>query len=153
MSKVFTEQPLAGAFIVSESNVGGTGVSRSRDKIVIAATAGILAVGTLLGRVTASREFVAFDPAATDGSENAFGFLFDGVDATTEAQNAVGIVRDAEVNADEIVWPTGVTPAQILAATDALEARGVLIREVGSVSVSSADPIAYSNPATETITI
>lgn len=153
MSRTLTEVQKAGAFIVSESNVGGTGVSRSRDKIVIAATAGVLAVGTLLGRITASREFVAFDPAASDGSENAFGFLFDEADATTDAVNAVGIVRDAEVNAEEIVWPTGVTPAQVLAATDALEARGVLIREVGAVSVSSATAIAYDNPATDAPTI
>lgn len=146
MSNTFVEKPLAGAFIVSESNVGGTGVSRSRDKIVIVAGAGIMPVGTILGRVTASGEFAAFDPAAADGTETAYAFLFDGCDATIDAQNAVAITRDAEVNAAEIVWPVGITAPEILVASEALDLRGLVIRETSAITVSSADVIAYDNP-------
>jgi Bacteriophage lambda head decoration protein D len=62
-----------------------------------------------LGKVTASGKYKAFDPAAVDGSEAAAGILYDPVDASAADIEGVAIVRPAEANAAELVWPEGIT--------------------------------------------
>jgi len=134
----------AGNFIVSEATVGATGVSRSRDSITVA-TGAKLKVGTVLGMVTASKEYVNHNPASSDGSEVAAGVLFDDCDASNEAKAAVALVRDCEVHANEIVWDDAITPAQTLTAMDELKAKGVIVRPATPATVNSADPITYDN--------
>jgi len=87
-----TEARRPGEFMVSEANG-----HRSREQIVVASGEGVLEAGTVLGVVTASGKYAAYDDAAADGTEAAAGILFAGVDATSADANAVAIVRDAEV--------------------------------------------------------
>ena len=87
-----TEGVHAGEFLLSEAN--GT---RSREDITLAATAVNLPAGQLLGSLTASGEYVPYNPAGEDGSETAAAILFAPVGASAEAQRSVGVVRDAEV--------------------------------------------------------
>lgn len=97
-----TQKRGAGFHIVSEANG-----SRSREEIVLADGAGVLEVGTVLGKVTASGEYVALAPDAEDGSEVAAGILWDREDATDAAQDAVAHIRDCEVMGSELVYPDG----------------------------------------------
>ena len=96
----------AGEFIVSEGN--GT-ISRESITVLSGET---LEADAVLGRVTASDKYKAFDPAASDGSQVAVGILYDAVDASAADTDGVAIVRLAEVNATELVWPTGITPTE-----------------------------------------
>ena len=88
-----TEARHAGEFIVSEGN----GVI-SRDTITIA-SGQVLPAGAVLGKVTASGLYAAYNNAATDGTEVAAAILYDAVDATAGNKRAVAITRLAEVDA------------------------------------------------------
>jgi len=107
--------------MVSESR--GT---RSREAITVAGET--LGAGTVLGRITSTGEYAAVNPEASDGSEAAAAVLYAAVDASAAAAPAVIIARSAEVNAAELVWPEGITPAQQAAAVADLAAVGVITR-------------------------
>jgi hypothetical protein len=119
---VLTEGKYAADFVVSEAS--GT---RSRDAVTIAQST-VLEPGTVLGRLTATAKYVALDPAATTGAEVAAGLLRTGIDATTADVSAVALLRDAEVNGAELVWPDAITPEQKAAATAELAALGIIVR-------------------------
>jgi hypothetical protein len=82
-----------GEFLMTEANG-----QRSRENITIASGAGIIAPGTLLGKVAASGKFVASAVGATDGSQTAVSVAIYGCDATSADAAIAAIVRDAEVN-------------------------------------------------------
>lgn len=113
---IITERKYAGEFLISEAS--GT---RSRDAIVIASGQGVLYPGQLLGKVTATKKYVAYKNDATDGSEVAAAILYDSVDATAVDANGVGVVRDAEIAATLL---TGLDDA----ARADLDARGLILR-------------------------
>lgn len=81
-----------GEFLISESS--GT---RSRDEITIAAAAGKMVAGTVLGKITASGKYTAYSNAASDGTEVAAGILYSGVEDLAVDQKAVMFGRDCEV--------------------------------------------------------
>lgn len=89
-----TEGRHAGEFLLSEAN--GT---RSREEIIVVATAAALPSGQLLGKLTATGEYAPYNPVAepADGSETVAAVLWAPVAASESAQRTVGIVRDAEV--------------------------------------------------------
>lgn len=92
MATVLNELLTAGEFIATEANG-----SRSRETVTIAAAAGAMVDGTVLGKITASGKYVAYAAGAADGTEVAAGILIGNVADTAADQNAVAIVRDAEV--------------------------------------------------------
>ena len=98
-----SEGRYAGEFVVSECNG-----SISRETITVL-SGETLEAGAVLGKVTVSGKYKALDPAASDGSEVAAGILYDAVDAAAADAEGVAIVRLAEVNAAELVWPAGIT--------------------------------------------
>lgn len=98
----------------------------SRDKVVVASGEN-LALGTVVGRITASDKIVACDQAAVDGSEVAVGFLIAAYDASAADVDGVIIARDAEVVASGLVWPASVTDQA--AALAELKAAGIIVRE------------------------
>jgi len=119
---ILTERNHPGCFMVSEAR--GT---RSREAITVAAGEG-LGAGTVLGRITSTGEYAALDPDATDGSQTAVAVLYAAVDASAAAAPGVAVARSAEVNAAELVWPEGITPAQQAAAVADLAAAGIITR-------------------------
>lgn len=143
-TKILYDRPRAGGFIVSEANVGSAGVSRSRESIVLAQVADTLvSTGAVLGKVTASGEYVAYNPAGTDGSEVVAGILFDERDVSESTANAVAITNDAEVNAEEIVWGDALTATEIATAVGALTSElRIKVRPSNTDEVSSEDAIA-----------
>ena len=101
----------------------------TRETVTIAAGAGKLEPGTVLGKITTGGKYTTLAPAATNGSQNAAGILWDKVDAS--AADAPGVIMlrgPAIVNRYEIVWPDGATEAQITAATSALATIGIILR-------------------------
>jgi hypothetical protein len=87
-----------------------------------------LQAGAVLGKVTASGKYKVLAPAAVDGSEAAAGILYDAVDASSADSEAVAIVRLAEVNAAELVWPAGITGGQKTTALGQLVALTIIAR-------------------------
>jgi hypothetical protein len=71
---------------------------------------------------------ILYDPAATDGTQSAAGILYAGVDATSADKACVVFVRDAEVNANELIWPDSIAAGAKAVATQQLNARGIFLR-------------------------
>ena len=121
---ILTETNHAGGFLVWEVLRDYT-----RETVTIASGAGKLEPGTVLGKITTGGKFTKLTPAATNGSQNAAGILWAGVDASAADSPGVVVLRGpALVNRHEIIWPEGVTEAQITAATTALGALGIILR-------------------------
>jgi len=85
------------------------------DQIVITVAAG-------------SGKYVAYNQDGTDGSEVAAAIAYDNYDATAADVDGVGIVRDAEVNGNELTWPSDIDEAEQAAAEAQLKAVGILVR-------------------------
>jgi hypothetical protein len=117
-----SEGRYAGEFIVSEGNG-----SISRETITVL-SGEALEAAAVLGRVTASGKYKALDPAALDGSEAAAGILYGAVDASAADAEGVAIVRLAEVNAAELVWPDGITGGQKTTAVGQLASQNIIAR-------------------------
>lgn len=58
-------------------------------KVVVASGAGVLAAGTVLGKITASGKYLKSLAAANDGSQVPDAILAEGVDATSADKEAV----------------------------------------------------------------
>jgi hypothetical protein len=87
-----------------------------------------LALGTVVGRETATGKLKQFDPLATDGSEHPVGVLLVDVDATlVDVEGALLLSRHAVLASKCVIWPVGISAAAKTVATDALEALGILI--------------------------
>jgi hypothetical protein len=83
----------------------------------------------VLGKLTTGGKYTGLAPAATNGSQNAAGIIWDAVDATDADAPGVVILRGpAIVNRHEIVWPDGATEAQIATGTTALATLGLILR-------------------------
>lgn len=101
-TKTFTNG--AGHFIKSEANG-----DRSRDEVIIVSGAGALLAGTVLGKITASGKYTAYDNDAATGTQTVAGILIYDTDATSADVKAAIIARDAEVWTDRLVWGAAVT--------------------------------------------
>ncbi|HSG94405.1 MAG TPA: head decoration protein [Afifellaceae bacterium] len=121
-----TETTHPGGFIVWEAFR-----DYSREVVTIA-TGGatpVLEPGTVLGRITASGQYAAHDPAAVDGTETAVAVLWGKADATAADVDAVVLLRGpAIVNGHDLVFVGTPTAPEIAAARDALAAAGILTR-------------------------
>ena len=113
-----------GEFLITEANG-----QRSRETITIASGAGVIAAGTVLGKVTASGKYVASSVGASDGSEVPSAINIHGADATAADATVSAIVRDAEVNGKYLTWHADRDqPAEKAAANAALAILGVIVR-------------------------
>ncbi len=118
----YNEPARALEFLVSEANG-----QRSRDQVTIAAAAGALVPGAVLGRITASGKYVAYANGAADGSEVAAGILcYEAPDLAVD-QLATIINGDAEVQGSLLNWGAASAP-DITAGTADLLARNIKIR-------------------------
>lgn len=101
----------------------------SRDEVVIA-PGQTLALGAVVGRVTATREIVALDPTANDGRETVAGVLIEAVTTSAaERKRSVIVSRHAIVFGGVLALPTSFTSEQTAAALAQLTALGVLVRQ------------------------
>ena len=101
--------------------------SREQDTV---AAAQHLALGTVVGRETATAKLKALDPAASDGTESVVGVLGNEVDATLiDREDAILIARHAIVARGALIWPNSISATQKNAAIQQLAERGVLVRD------------------------
>jgi len=121
-------------FIVSdptgaEVGHGTTGVAFKAGGLSFTITAGgtaFVAGDSFAVTVAAgSGKYKPFDPANVDGSQIPSGILFATKDVTTVDKPCAVVVRQCEVNASELVWPTGMSAAAITAALAQLKAIGI----------------------------
>ena len=104
----------------------------SREEIIIASGAGKVLTGTVIGKVTASGKYKPVTVGASDGSQTAAGILLNSVDATSVDAPAVGIIRDAIVVQQGLLYGADVdTAAERLAVQNGLRALNppILVRE------------------------
>ncbi len=94
-----TETLHAGGFIVSEAN------GHLSREVVTVASGESLKAGAVLGKITASGKYSAYDNAdTTTGIGVAAAVLFDDVDATSADATGVAVVRIAEVATAGLVF-------------------------------------------------
>ena len=117
---VKTETPHAGGFIVSEPDI-----NLSRRIVTIAAGAGALLAGTVLGKYSSGGKYDHLTPGASNGLQTADALLFGPVDATDADVEAVVVYRLASYNPNEVVWPAGISPENKAAAIAALDAKSL----------------------------
>ena len=72
--------------------------------------------------------FEPLNPSASDGTQTAAGIAFNGVDTTNNDAPDTVMVRECEVNGSELLWPVGITAAQIAVATAQLAALDIITR-------------------------
>ena len=107
-----------------ESLVSEANGERSREAVIIA---GNVTPCMVLGRVTASGDYVTLTPAASDGSEAADGISYGAYDGSSADVSGVAFVRDCEHAADIVDFGSANT-AQIATATTQLAALGIILR-------------------------
>lgn len=114
----------------------------SRKDIIIAAGAGKLACGTVLGRKSADRKYVPLTLTKTvvdgentssaandDGSQIACAVLISDIDATAADVEAVAVARHATVVKNKLIFPQDISDDDLTKALDELEACGIVNRE------------------------
>ncbi|CCG09108.1 head decoration protein [Pararhodospirillum photometricum] len=117
-----TETLHAGAFLVSEGNG-----SISRERITVVSGQDLQA-GAVLGKVTASGKYAAYDNGASDGTQAAAGILFASVDASGGDAHGVAVVRLAEVAKAALVFGSGQDATAKTAAYADLAALTIIAR-------------------------
>ncbi|WP_430439715.1 head decoration protein [Shinella sp.] len=100
----------------------------SRDTDTLASGSGIVKIGTVLGKITASGKFKPLAPEASDGTQVAAAVILQYADATIADQHVVNLKRRAQVVLQELVWPAGITDAQKKGALDQLAELGIIAR-------------------------
>lgn len=85
-------------FLLSEAN--GT---LSREKVTIASGSSPAVPGTVLGKITASGKYTAYDDGLSNGAQTAVAILTHEVDTTSDVVAQV-ILRLAEVKKDALSW-------------------------------------------------
>lgn len=101
------------------------GVGYHVDKITVLLGQNLVA-GTVVGKVTASGKYRAFDNAAVDGSQTVAGILVPAADATAADVVSRALVRGpAIINKNDLTWAAGVDAAEQAAAITAMLALGI----------------------------
>lgn len=119
-----TKTAATSAFLKLEADQG-----YSRKDITLVAGQNLLA-GTVLGKITASGKFTAFDNDATDGSQTAVAVLLADTNASSGDVKCVAIARHAIVAKQGLKFGAAVTTqAEKDAAYLELEAAGIVVRE------------------------
>ena len=100
----------------------------SRDRVTVAVGQN-LALGAVVGSVTATGQVKGLDPSASDGSEVPAGVLLVSIDASLQDRpDGVIVARHSVVADTALVWPVGLTGAQKAAALATLKSLGILAR-------------------------
>lgn len=110
MANIINEGKHAAEFLLYEEG------SYSRDEATISSAAGALVPGTVLGKVTATGEYVAYSNAAVDGSEVARAINIYAVPDSAVDQKTAVITRAAEVIGAQLTGLDAAATADLLAA-------------------------------------
>lgn len=97
----------------------------TKDTVTIGASQ-TLAIGQVVGKVTATDAFVILAPAASDGSQIAAGVMVDPISPIASTQKGTIIARGAVVDPTKLQWPGGITAGQKTTALAQLKALGIV---------------------------
>lgn len=114
--------------LIRQITVGAGAAANSHVVITIADGANDFVAGDTWTVTVTAGDYEILDPAEDDGAQIAAGILFADVDATDADTACCVVVRDAEVNANELVWPSGISAGNKAIATAQLNARGIFLR-------------------------
>lgn len=108
----------------------GTQFAKSGLTFTVAAGGTAFAVGDAFTITVAagSGKYVALDLAGSDGRQHAVAVAYGDGDATGGDRRLTVTARDAEVNANSLTWPTGITAPQLDAAVAELAVFGIIVR-------------------------
>lgn len=109
-----------GGYIVSEGDN-----DYSRDNATAALGAGTVLAGTVLGKLTASGNFVPHVIGGSLGAEIVSGILYEGGTGTIKRTVHT---RHCQVNGKDLIYPAGATGPQIVTINAALKALGIIVR-------------------------
>lgn len=115
----YTEPKHIGDLLLVEVAPGWT-----KQRVPIAATAVVLAIGTVLTRV--SGVYQPINLAATNGTEVPYAVLGQSAPINVGQQTVVSIRRGAVLAKAELVWNAGATGPQIATGLAALETLGIV---------------------------
>lgn len=102
--------------------------SYSRKNITVASGQNLV-IGTVLGKITASGKYAAYDNDAVDGTQTAAGILTAAVNASAADAPGVAVVREAIAAKEQLIFGAGVTTqGEKDAAYVDLEAIGIVCR-------------------------
>jgi Bacteriophage lambda head decoration protein D len=116
-----TEAGHAGSCIISLANG-----NQSKENVTLL-SGQVLAANTVLGKITSGGKYAVYNQQSGDGTGTAAGILLAAADATDGDIVVAIVARDAEVIADELVWPDG-SPSDVTAGIADLLAVGILVR-------------------------
>lgn len=85
-------------------------------------------IGDIIHVTVTGGDVEVLDPAATGGDQTVVGILYAGTNAEAADVECAVVVRDAEVNHHELVWPDAITDANKAVAIQQLAARGIILR-------------------------
>jgi len=88
---------------------------RSRENITVVSGQNLVA-GAVVGKISATDKYAAYDNGASDGTETAAGVLARAVDASSADKDGAIIARDAEVDGNLLDWNTDDNDASDIAA-------------------------------------
>jgi len=103
--------------------------SYSREAVTIAAGAGDLKIGSVLGKLNAGGKYKLHVNGAKDGTGTASAVLITPVDATDGDREAVAVVRHAELSIQGLVFDNTINnEARRNTAIAALATAGIIVR-------------------------
>ena len=101
----------------------------SRDRVTVAAGQA-LALGAMIGMITATGKIKELDPSATDGSQFAAGVLLQACDAhLADRDDGLIVARHAIVADHALIFPLEITSAEKHVALQQLKNLGILARK------------------------
>lgn len=118
---MLTETTHVGGFLLSEANG-----HRSRENVTLASGQDVYP-GQVLGVITSGGKYSAVNQGASDGSQTAAGICYSRGDASDGDIEICVIVRDAEVNGEELLWGSESGAEQATGITE-LAAVGIIVR-------------------------
>jgi len=101
----------------------------SREQVGVAPNQ-TLVIGTVLGKLTATSQIAALNPAAAEGSERTADIVLVDITTTADARtDGLILARLGLVASHALVWPAAITDAQKAIAIAQLEVLGIVSRE------------------------
>lgn len=130
-----TESGNAGTFSVRAPNgdalpdlTVAVAYSTNHIRLTVADGANDWDIGDIIHVTVTGGDVEILDPAATGGDQTVVGILYAGTNATDADVECAVVVRDAEVNQHELVWPDAISDADKAVAVQQLAARGIILR-------------------------
>lgn len=97
--------------------------------VSVSLTSGTFAAGTAAGTLILDNQVGTFQPEDLNAtSQDNICTIGGNTSAYNPAREAVSIVRDAQIVADYLSWPAGITDGQMTAALNHLAAKGIVTR-------------------------